>query len=284
VEYLLAPDEGHGFQRPVNNMAMFMAVEKFLAKQLDGRYQEGGTPEVATRLKEITVDPKTVVITKKVDAASVSAPKPAADLQPGVYHYSTKIAMGGQEMVVKLTTTIKEEDGAWVATDTMETPMGSATDITTIEKGSLFLKKRAVKQGPAAVTVEFAGNKASGSVDMQGQNKPIAADLGGPIFGDAAGGHQSIGCLPLADGYTATFRNFDMQKQKEKLMQLKVTGTESVTVPAGTFDAYKVEISSADGGADKSTIWIAKDSRKPVKVSAIMAQMGGATMTAELTP
>ena len=31
VEYLLAPDEGHGFARPVNNMAMFMASEKFLA-------------------------------------------------------------------------------------------------------------------------------------------------------------------------------------------------------------------------------------------------------------
>src|ERR1039458_9538406 len=39
VEYMLAPDEGHGFQRPVNNMAMFMAAEKFLAKYLDGRYQ-----------------------------------------------------------------------------------------------------------------------------------------------------------------------------------------------------------------------------------------------------
>ena len=38
VEYILAPDEGHGFHRPVNNMAMFMAAEKFLAQQLDGRY------------------------------------------------------------------------------------------------------------------------------------------------------------------------------------------------------------------------------------------------------
>jgi dipeptidyl aminopeptidase/acylaminoacyl peptidase len=60
VEYLLAPDEGHGFQRPVNNMAMFMAAEKFLATYLDGRYQDHGTPEVEARLKEITVDPKTV--------------------------------------------------------------------------------------------------------------------------------------------------------------------------------------------------------------------------------
>lgn len=65
VEYLLAPDEGHGYARPVNNMAMIMAAEKFLAERLGGRYQEGGTPEVTVRLKEITVDPKTVTVSKK---------------------------------------------------------------------------------------------------------------------------------------------------------------------------------------------------------------------------
>ncbi len=60
VEYICAPDEGHGFQRPVNNMAMFAAAEKFLAKFLGGRYQESMTPAVEKRLKEITVDVKTV--------------------------------------------------------------------------------------------------------------------------------------------------------------------------------------------------------------------------------
>ena len=40
VEYMVAPDEGHGFARPVNNMAMFATAEKFLAKHLGGRYQE----------------------------------------------------------------------------------------------------------------------------------------------------------------------------------------------------------------------------------------------------
>jgi dipeptidyl aminopeptidase/acylaminoacyl peptidase len=64
IEYLLIPDEGHGFARPVNNMASFMATEKFFAKYLGGRYQEGGTPEVVARLKEVTVDPKTVTLAK----------------------------------------------------------------------------------------------------------------------------------------------------------------------------------------------------------------------------
>lgn len=65
VEYLLAPDEGHGFARPVNNMAAFTAAEKFLGEHLGGRYQESGTPEVVARLKEITVDPKTVKVSTK---------------------------------------------------------------------------------------------------------------------------------------------------------------------------------------------------------------------------
>lgn len=65
VGYILAPDEGHGFARPINNLALFMASEKFFAVHLGGRYQEGGTPEEVARLKEITVDPKTVVLAKK---------------------------------------------------------------------------------------------------------------------------------------------------------------------------------------------------------------------------
>ena len=64
VEYLVAPDEGHIFARPVNNMATFAAAEKFLAKYLNGRYQETMPADVSTRLKEITVDPKTVRLAK----------------------------------------------------------------------------------------------------------------------------------------------------------------------------------------------------------------------------
>jgi dipeptidyl aminopeptidase/acylaminoacyl peptidase len=56
VEYIVAPDEGHGFARPVNNMAMIAATEKFFAKHLGGRYQESMTPEVEDRLEEITMD------------------------------------------------------------------------------------------------------------------------------------------------------------------------------------------------------------------------------------
>ena len=284
VEYLLIPDEGHGFARPVNNMASVMATERFFAKYLGGRYQEGGTPEVVARLKEITVDPKTVVLAKKVDASSVGAPKPAMDLQPGTYKYQAKIEAGGQQMSLTISTTIAEDSGAWTATDVMETPNGTATEISTLEKGTLIERKLNLKQGPVAIDLNFSGDKALGNMNSNGKDQPISVDLGGPLFADAAASKQSISCLPLAEGYSTTFRNFDVQKQKVKLMQLKVSGIDKVTVPAGTFDAYKVEISSADGGDDKETIWIARDSHKAVKESAVLASMGGAILTQELMP
>ena len=65
-------------------------------------------------------------------------------------------------------------------------------------------------------------------------------------------------------------------------MQLKVSGTEKVTVPAGQFDTWKVDITSGEGGPDKVTVWVAKDTRTPVKSAAILPDMGGATMVAEL--
>ena len=61
-----------------------------------------------------------------------------------------------------------------------------------------------------------------------------------------------------------------------------MVGTESVTVPAGTFDAYKVELVAADNDADKQTIWIAKDSHKVVKILATLPSLGGALLTSEL--
>src|SRR6266550_8656453 len=127
VEYIVAPDEGHGFARPINNLVLFTETEKFLAKHLKGRCQEDMTPEISARLKEITVDPKTVVLAKKVDSSAVGAPKPATDLKPGEYAYSATVQIGAQSIKLKTRTTIKDENGAWTVVDTLTTPMGEAT-------------------------------------------------------------------------------------------------------------------------------------------------------------
>ena len=284
VEYILAPDEGHGFQRPVNSMALWAASEAFFAKHLGGRFQEGATPEVAARLKEITVDPKTVVLSKPVDAAVVGVPKVVASLSPGRASYQGRIEAGGQTIPMSITQTIEEKDGAWVVSGTAKMPMGDAVDVTTLDKATLVLRKRSIKQGPAVIELVFESGKATGTMAMGGDPKPVSVDLGGELFADGAGSHDAIGALPLAEGYGTTFRNFDVRQQKVQLKQAKVAGSEKVTVPAGTFEAWKVEIVSADGEPGSTTIWIAKDTRKVVKTTTTIPQMGGAVVTTELQP
>lgn len=56
VSYLLADDEGHGFAKPVNRMAMYAEIEAFLADQIGGRYQKEMPDDVATRLEELRVN------------------------------------------------------------------------------------------------------------------------------------------------------------------------------------------------------------------------------------
>jgi dipeptidyl aminopeptidase/acylaminoacyl peptidase len=282
VDYLVADDEGHGFHRPVNNLALFAEAEKFLAKYLDARYQETMTPEVAKRLSELRVDPRTVVLAKKVDANSIEVPLPAAAPKPGTYNYKANIAAGGQNLALGISTEIRDENGAWTFIDTMKSPMGDAVDKAIVEKGSLLIRSRSVNQGPMSVETTYAGKSVTGKMTMGGKDTPISVDLGGPAFAEAAGAPFVIGCLPLKEGYTLTFRNFDLQKQKVKLLQLKVAASDQITVPAGSFDAYRVEVTNPEDAAEKTTYWIAKDSRSVVKMAAVLPSMGGATLSAEL--
>ncbi len=282
VEYIVAPDEGHGFARPVNNMAMYASIEKFLSKHLEGRFQESMTPEVAKRLGEITVDPKTVTLAKPVDSSSVNPPVASRPLAAGSSTYNTVIAMGGQSMKMETTTTVAEQGNTWLVTESAKTPQGEVVDSGVLDKETLTVRSREIRQGPMHIKLSFEGGKASGTMAMGGQEKPVASELGGTLFADGAGAYPSIAVLPLKEGYSTTFRNFDVMRQKSAVKQAKVTAVEEVTVPAGTFKAWKVEIASAEGEPGQQTAWIDTVSRRVVKTSATLPQMGGAVASAEL--
>ena len=283
VEYLVAPDEGHGFQRPVNNMAMFMAAEKFLAKHLGGRAQEGAKEEVSKRLAEITVDPKTVKLKSKTQAGGAAKPDGSL-LKAGAASYSANIAFGERKMDLKLVSTMKEEAGAWHASEAFSTPGGELTESSVLAKDTLQVQRRVANQGPISYQFDVKDGKAVGAMTMNGQERPIDIALPGPLFADGAGGPQAVGTLPLATGYKTTFYNMDMKKLKVKLMELEVTGEEKVTVPAGTFDAWKLVVTSEADGNQKLYFWIDTKSRRFVKASSVLAEMGGAQMTVELQP
>jgi dipeptidyl aminopeptidase/acylaminoacyl peptidase len=281
VEYLVAPDEGHGFARPINNLAMVAAMERFMAKYLDARFQQSMPSNVAERLKEITVDPAAVVLAAEVDPSKVGLPTPARDLVPGTAKFKATVNAGGQTMNLDSSSEVKDRSQSWSVVDNMNTPMGAVTDSVVLEKGKLTPMERHLKQGPVSIDLVFKGSKVTGTMTMNGQNRPVDIDLGGPDFADGPGNMDVIASLPLADGYKTSFCTLDVQKMQPRIMQLTVSGSEKVAVPAGSFDAYKVEVAPVNGGADHMTIWVAKDKHEPVKYSAVLPAMGGATLTGE---
>ncbi len=253
VEYVLAPDEGHGFARPVNNMALMMAAEKFLAKHLGGRYQDGGTPEVVARLAELIVDPATVVLAQKIEPASVGVPEVVAALETGTWHYKAVIAVGGQELSLALTTEIREDAAGYQVTESIDSPMVQSTDTATRDKKSLVVLKRSLNEGEVAIDVDLAGEN---------------------VIADGPGSWFVIARLPLAGGYSVVYRAFDIQQKKVKLMRLTVIGPDA--------GALKVELAPADGSAGQTTLWIDTARRMPVKAETVLPELGGAVMKSEL--
>ncbi len=169
VEYLVAPDEGHGFARPVNNMAMVFAAEKFLAKHLGGRYQESMTPEVAKRLAEITVDPATV----SAGPSNSGSPSGSSSLANGKWILT--VAAPGQNVDVVLDLT---QDGETLS-GTMSSEMGGGR----ITKGAV------------------SGNKVSATINADIQGSPTELQLEGTIEGGKFNGTvlaHGLGSFPFS--------------------------------------------------------------------------------------
>jgi hypothetical protein len=224
---------------------------------------------------------ESAVQAKATSPNSAGLPKPAVPPTPGTWKYKETDVGGPHTLVSTYSLTIKDEGGAWTITTDWKSDLGPVTNVSTLEKGTLVLRKESFTHflhenqpwKPIAINLDFTGSKATGAMKyVSAPDKSVTMDLEGPIFTYPAGW---IGCLPLAEGYSTTFRYFDIDRlpikpqATTKLVRLKVLGMERVTVSAGTFDSYKIELTSADEHSNKETIWIAKDSRIPVKTSGV---------------
>ncbi|MEZ5057137.1 MAG: prolyl oligopeptidase family serine peptidase [Saprospiraceae bacterium] len=285
VEYIVAPDEGHGFARPENNKAFIAAMEKFLSKHIGGRFQEEMDAEIASRLKEITVDINTVELPQEINSAVLFAapPTPKMDLAPSTDNYKVNLSMMGQSLEMELQTTIVENGDHWVITDNVKSMMGEVRDETTVKKGSLLPVSRMVLQNDVTMKYEYSDNKAIMSVMAAGDQQKFEHDLQGPLFAEGAGTKNVLARLPLEKGYSATYRNFDPQTQSVKVMMMEVVGVDKVKVPAGEFETFKIVMKPANGDPGEQNIWVTNDEkRRVVKTRAVIPEMNGAEMVSEL--
>lgn len=295
VEYIVAPDEGHGFRGRENRLAMFARIEEFLAEHLGGRYQEEMAPDVAERLATITVDPATVEMPRAATGLDVArtAPLPpvdAAKVATGTFQYSSEVALGGQQMTIESERTVarEERDGeeVLVVTSSAETPMGSASDTYVLGAYSLRPKARSASQGPARVEASFGDGEVTGTIQASGQQFPIEEELAAPVFGGDAALDAVLTALPLAEGYETDLRSFEIGMQnRTRVWSLSVPGSETVEVAAGSFETFRVEVQDLDGEGGARTIWVTQESPRVIVRSegTLPPQMGGGAVRSELT-
>ena len=87
--------------------------------------------------------------------------------------------------------------------------------------------------GPGKVTVE-----------MKGSGKPKDIELKGGLFYDNEECVQLFRRLPLTSNYNARSRSSRVSRAGPLIpLGITVQGIETVTVPAGTFECFKVELS-----------------------------------------
>lgn len=275
VQYILADDEGHGFAKPVNNMAMVAASEKFLAKNAGTRYQEDMPEDVAKRLKEMTVDINTVQLAKKPEAKVLTdMPKLTTSLSEGNYNYKASIAVAGQKINIDMKRSVKADGDNWVITEETQSPMGTSTDMATYSKNSLDFLKRTFIQGPANITISKQGEKLA--IDMAGKTSDVK--IGGLFISDGPATDMILARLALAEGYNISFFTLDLMTMQTKQMVFTTIGKESLN---GT-NVWKVQMASAENENDKVIMWIDPEKKMALKTEQTIPALNNAVMTTEL--
>jgi len=282
VEYLNFPDEGHGFANPDNSMAFFAQTEKFLAGHLGGRYQEDVPDNLQEIIENVTVDISTVKLPEKITEESANAALPMPDKAPevGTTKYDVTIKMGQEEIKMDMSSTVEDGGDHWILTDASTSEMGDMTDIAKLKKGSLVAMSRTLTRGPMIVTIDHDEAAITGNVAMSGRDIGIDVPYENDVFGHGTALGVTLAQLPLAEGYTTTYRTFNPTSQKVSNYKLTVTGSEPVITPKGKKDSYHLLLEALDGSGSKTNMWMSKDDNpKMLKMKMSILEMGGAKMT-----
>ncbi len=294
VEYMLAPDEGHGFAGRENRLAVAVAMEKFFAAHIGGRHQELVPADIAAKLAALTVDVATVVVSKPPvgGAALAGAALGAGDgaaVRAMTLEYRTTLKAMGQERTVAMTRTVSAAtvDGrpVWRTVDATQMGTMSAGDTLELDRATLRPVRRAAGGG-ATIALAFSDAGVAGDLKVGGQTIPVDVKASGPYFAEGPGIDLVLAGLPLAAGYETTLNVFSLLAQKIRPMKIAVTGSASTTSAAGSFETYVVQVTPLDGDASgTATLHVLREAPHLVvtATSRLPAMMGGGTSEVELT-
>jgi hypothetical protein len=171
-------------------------------------------------------------------------------LVPVTLEYATTVKAMGQEQHLTSTRTVTPaqlgDQAVWRVVDATTVMGMTAVDTLDVDRATLLPVRREVA-GRATVSLRFTADSVNGEIHVGGRTMPVAGKLSAPAFTEGAGAELAAATLPLAPGYEGTIQVFALATQQVRPMKVTVTGTETLTTDAGTFQTYVVQVTPQDG-------------------------------------
>ncbi len=297
VRYMVAPEEGHGFAKENNRLAVAAAMEAFLGTQLGGRSQTSMTDPVQERLDALAVNPDSVTMPDTTATAGAMSSEEAesalamidgSTMKPATLEYTVNLKAGGRSMDLSISRSIQSADRgdtpAWTVVDQTDTPQGTVTDSLLLHHRSLRPMERHMR-GPLTLDVTYTDTAATGSMSARGQEVAIEKRFDQATLAGGSNVRLALACMPLEEGFSTTMNVFNEQQQKVQTLSFEVTGTGSVETEAGTFDTYTVSLSSSGSTGVSGTMHVTQSAPHHVVKSTLeqSSPMGTRTFTRTLT-
>ncbi|MBA4157886.1 MAG: insulinase family protein [Gemmatimonadetes bacterium] len=180
-----------------------------------------------------------------------------------------------------VTSTLAREGEAWVATSDLQSAMMTqqsevrfrAADLTPIST------RQTTAQGPMRLEVELRqeGSRVIGQAQLpeqMGGTREVDTEV---VAGTLLPGMDEfvLAAADLRDGATITLPVFDALTGNVGNVTYRVTGTETITVPAGSFPVFRVEVA---GGQQPMTLYVRQEAPHIV----VRQEIVGAPVTIEL--
>ncbi|MDZ7721517.1 MAG: prolyl oligopeptidase family serine peptidase [candidate division KSB1 bacterium] len=286
MSYLVAPNEGHGFRQQDNRLVVAVAIEKFLAEQLGGRYQKAVDPEIEERWNELKVDIDSVAMpdTSFVSQGAGFPHVNGSILTSFTASYEQLLETQGREINMDVTRNVLESkykgNDVWLVINKAQSPQGTSVDSFYLAATDLAPLKHIVNQPRVRIETQYNENSVTGSMQMGGREREINVDVSEKLLGSID--VTAMG-MSLATDYQAQFSMFNLLRQQAEKRILSINGTQTVTVPAGEFECLVVEIDKEDG-TEKQTLYVTKKEPHLLikSTSQLPAMMGGGTATTKL--
>ena len=159
------------------------------------------------------------------------------------------------------TATLSQDGDAWVVKNVLESEMfGQTVEARVLAAGLAPVSYKFTMSGGMAASVDItvAGGKITGNSDGPEQmGGKRTFDIAAPPGLFLPGMHRvALSVLPLSVGQSISVPEFSFRSGVVENLTLKVTGEEKLTVTAGPFDTYRIDVSGGDQG---STMWVTKE-------------------------